>query len=74
MALIRELKLLDPATGRVQFTPPTPRRTWGNYAWKSSPDGKWLGAWYRTENNASRPGDPDPFDRPMNAKVWELPR
>jgi WD40 repeat protein len=67
-----EIQLLDPATARVLATVPSPGQTWGNYGLTFSADGKSLAVYYRTGSNSSRPGDPDPGDRPMNVEVWEI--
>jgi hypothetical protein len=70
---VLEIRLVDPATARVEATIASPGQTWGNYGWKFSPDGKSLAVYYRTGSNVSGPGDPDPSDRPMNLDIWELP-
>ncbi len=67
-----EIRLVDPATARLLVTVPSPGQTWGNYGWKFSPDGTSLAVYYRTGSNVSRPGDPDPSDRPMNLELWEI--
>ncbi len=70
---VREVQLYDVAGGRVLVTIPTAEETWGNYGWKFSPDGRSIAVYYRTGSNVSRPGDPDPTDRPMSVDVWALP-
>jgi WD40 repeat protein len=70
---VMEIQLVDPSTAQMSATIPSPGQTWGNYAWKFSPDGKSLAVYYRTGSNLSRPGDPDPSDRPLNVEIWELP-
>ncbi|MEJ7637930.1 MAG: hypothetical protein WKF75_08105, partial [Singulisphaera sp.] len=70
---VMEIQLLDPATARVLVTIPSPGPTWGNYGWRFTPDGNILAVYYRTGSNTSRPGDPDPSDRPMNVEIWEIP-
>ena len=67
-----ELELVDPTTARVVATIPSPGQTWGNYGWKFSPDGSTVAVRYRTGSNVSRPGDPDPSDRPMSLELWEI--
>jgi WD40 repeat protein len=67
-----EIQLLDPATARVLATVPSPGQTWGNHGLTFSADGRSLAVYYRTGSNVSRPGDPDPSDRPMNIEVWEV--
>ena len=66
------IRLLDPATARVMVTIPSPGGTWGNHGWKFSPDGKSLAVYYHTGSNVSRPGDPNPSDRPMTLEIWEI--
>jgi hypothetical protein len=67
-----EIQLLDPATAWVAATVSSPGRTWGNWGWTFSPDGKSLAVFYRTGSNVHQPGEPEPNDRPMNAEVWEI--
>jgi WD40 repeat protein len=67
-----DFRLVDPATSRVVATIPAPGESWGDCGWKFSPDGKSLAIYYRTGSNVSRPGDPDPFDRPMTVELWEI--
>jgi WD40 repeat protein len=68
-----EIRLLEPATGRVRHTIPSPGQTWGNYHWKFSPDGTSLAVTYLTGSNRSTPGEPDPSDRPLTVEIWEIP-
>src|SRR5262249_45517152 len=70
---VMEIQLLNPATARVLVTISSPGPTWGNYGWRFSPDGKTLAVYYRTGSTVSRLEDPDPFDRPMNVEIWEIP-
>jgi hypothetical protein len=67
-----ELALVDPAAARVVATIPSPGPTWGNYGWKFSPDGSTVAVRYRTGSNVSRPGAPDPLERPMSLELWEI--
>jgi WD40 repeat protein len=69
---LREVRLVDPVTVRVVATIPAPEQIWGNPGWKFSPDGKSLAVYYRTGSNVSRPGEPDPSDRPMTLELWEI--
>ena len=70
---VQEIQLLDPTTARVSVTIPSPGQIWGSPAWKLSPDGKYLAVTYQTGSNVSRPGDPNPLDRPANLDIWEIP-
>ena len=70
---ILEIRLLDPATARVSVTIPSQGQTWGNYEWKFSPNGKYLAVDYRPGSGVTQLGDPDPFDRPANLDIWEIP-
>jgi hypothetical protein len=69
---VREIRLIDPATARVTVTISSPGENWGNVGWKFSTDGKTLAVYHGTGSNVSRPGEPDPSDRPLIVELWKI--
>ncbi|WP_406694292.1 WD40 repeat domain-containing protein [Singulisphaera sp. Ch08] len=69
-----EIRVLDPTMTLVTATIPLRGHySSGTCGWNFSPDGKSLALYYRTGSNISRPGEPEPSDRPLNVEIWELP-
>ena len=66
------LELLDPATGRVLHTIPTPEVAWQQARWRFSPDGECLAVWY-TKGPMGPTSDPNAGDRPGTVDLWEVP-